>query len=1077
MSSSNKVNAKQSSSVSNMFALRRLDWRSLFGSRAEDPRLGLRRLCVNNNVVVVATTAGILLRVNLESGGEYDVIEVCRPEDTISDIFMDATGYHLIVGLTNGSNYYIHGRSNKAKLLPKLQGVVESVAFNPRESTETTTKSILVGTSTGQLFDVVIENGRERTCQQVFQFEDSKAVTSIRFDMFQGSGNAGALEYFVICVCSPPTRLYYFSGGPNFQRLFADYSKLATFTELPGPYTGRPKLVEMANQNQTSSIRFAVVTGVGVYQGIIHTNAGSKKVDVSEDAKLIPYPPSSLSSSSALSIMPIAMAATQYHFLLLTDDGKRLLALSSLDGSFVQSYAIKKPIGGNALDFSVDRVKGLLWLHTTEEIFQVTVVNEDRNVWKVYLAQALEGDEAQFDAALMACPKDKRHMIYTSRAEACLARGDHEGAALSFSSTNLTFEDVVLRLIGSTDSLGKPHESNIAREFQVTVSPNLSAVRIYIEEVMHKMPQERTLQRTMLCTWACEIFLHQIASVGIRSLESEWDDDTENILAHVSPGLALSLGKDRLRDVERELVGSFGDFLRLNKAFIDKDTVLAMFRTRSREMKSVKTLILQFAEIIGDYDLAVSELLSPTNEGKLEIRCLEAIDIMRDARFERVERLIYKYARTLIELQPAKSVHMLLQIPKLDTTKLLPALLHNAHIRGNGGKRGTPNEQAEAALYFLRTITMRNKQSEDLPLDRSVYHAFFNMLCQYDDESESELVAFLKPIVTKYYEEVASPDMEDEPVSQSRDNFVESLFNRQVKYSYSEMVNARETIVPFDVNFCLRLSKRYGRERSTIMMNLLLGRDIRALEDILRRHNQEDDLVQFIAKLPGSKSAKKDRVLAIAKNVISNYPSSNQSAGIKKAIAIMRESDGIMTIEDLLPHFPDSTEMDLFRDDMCTLLEKSSDSIKQMKEEMAQLSQVADSISTELSSIKDRGLVMENNQNCFYCKRSAFAAQFYLFPCGHAFHTDCVMENMEKHLDPQQLVAAHQLQAALRDIGESSTYEGQRLQMQRGLLREELDGYIAAECPLCGDLMVKSVAEPLFDSRNAKKEMETWKLK
>jgi hypothetical protein len=1056
-----------------MFALRRLDWRSLFQQKmVGDSSVSIHRMVVNNNIVAVATTSGMILRMNLESGGDFEMIEVCqRPEDSIHEIFMDSTGYHLVVGLTNGTNYYVHGRSNKAKLLTKLQCVIESIAFNTRESTESTTKSILVGSSSGQILEVVIENGRERACQLVYQFEDSKAVTSIKFETYSGaSGNAsGAQEnmFMVLCVCSPPTRLYYFRGGPTFQRLFSDYGKTSTYTELPGPNVGRPKLVDLPNHHQTTTQKFAVMCGVGIYQGTI--NSGRTTNDISEEAKLTPYP-----SSGTSTMMPISLASTQYHYLLLTEDGKRLMALSSLDGSMVQSYAINHAIGSNAFDFSKDPVKNSLWLHTSTEIFQITVVDEDRNVWQVYLAQALQGDETQFDAALMACPKEKRHIIYIARAEACLVRGDHEGAALSFSSTNLAFEDVVLRLVGAIDPYGKPYgdDSPMRREFQVTDSPNLSSVRIYIEEVLQILPADKRSQRTMLCTWACEIFLHQIASVGIRNLPSKWDAETDKIMGAISFDLTVGQNKARLQEVERELVASFGEFLRTHKSSIDKDTTLTLFKSRSRDLESINSLVLLFAQITGDYDLAVSELLSATDDNHVESRCLQAIDILTEARFERVEKLVYKYVKTLLELQPARTVQMLLHIPRLDVVKLLGAGL--TVDAADGEWKDEPGEKAQHTLHYLKTVIQRANEMDSF-LDEEVYHALVHMYCQYDDSDESELVAFFIPTVTKYHEAVSTmTGAADITESLDDDNFMDTLFSKDTRYSAAELVEVRNDTVPFDVNYVLRLCQQYHRQRSVIMLNLLMGRDIRALNDALALQGGKC-LATFIIELPGSNRDRKERLITMAKDIISRGQTKvNPAAGVQDAIHLMRQSDGMLTVEDLLPFFPDSTEMDLFRDDMCTLLEKSSNSIKKLREEMTHLASTADTVSTELTAIKNRGLVMDNSQDCFYCRRSAFSAQFYLFPCGHAFHTDCVMENMEKHLDTQQLMEARKLQTTLRDIAHTTTYNDHRLQAQRDLLREQLDGYIACECPLCGDLMIKSIEQPLFERGTG--EEKTWNI-
>ena len=84
------------------------------------------------------------------------------------------------------------------------------------------------------------------------------------------------------------------------------------------------------------------------------------------------------------------------------------------------------------------------------------------------------------------------------------------------------------------------------------------------------------------------------------------------------------------------------------------------------------------------------------------------------------------------------------------------------------------------------------------------------------------------------------------------------------------------------------------------------------------------------------------------------------------------------------------------------------------------------------------------------------------------------MENMQEHLDSTQLNEARELQSALRDIANTNSFQDQRLQGQRDLLREQLDGYIASECPLCGEIMIKSVETPLYEN-NADQE-GTWNI-
>jgi hypothetical protein len=142
----------------------------------------ITKVVVNNNIFIFGTSDGVILRWNIESGGESEEIEIAKkPEvthslcpyllltvgqDIFHNLFIDSTGHHVIIGLNNGEGYYLHSRSTKPKKLSKLHGVIESVAFDRirvetllhifrhshslhSQATETNTKSFLIGTSTG----------------------------------------------------------------------------------------------------------------------------------------------------------------------------------------------------------------------------------------------------------------------------------------------------------------------------------------------------------------------------------------------------------------------------------------------------------------------------------------------------------------------------------------------------------------------------------------------------------------------------------------------------------------------------------------------------------------------------------------------------------------------------------------------------------------------------------------------------------------------------------------------------------------------------------------------------------------
>lgn len=50
------------------------------------------------------------------------------------------------------------------------------------------------------------------------------------------------------------------------------------------------------------------------------------------------------------------------------------------------------------------------------------------------------------------------------------------------------------------------------------------------------------------------------------------------------------------------------------------------------------------------------------------------------------------------------------------------------------------------------------------------------------------------------------------------------------------------------------------------------------------------------------------------------------------------------------------------------------------------------------------------------------------------------------------------------------------LWLQVEALQTEIDGYLAAECPLCGDFMIRSVHEPLISEQEEAKDAKDWEI-
>lgn len=1020
-----------------IFTLRKLDWNS-----TEERRLS--KFVCSNNVLVAAVSnrsGSSVLRWNLESRSQEDEIEISRKvEDSIQAIFIDPTGNHVIISMSNGDNFYLHSRSSRPKKISRLQGAIESVAFDKRGSNESSTRSFLAGTSQGCVYEFVVDSsGKEKLCNLVFQLASNDAgvpmaITSIHFDVIQKTittsstpDSPGKTRLFVVLATTSPTRLYNFTGGANFQQLFGKYKeKPLSFTEFPGE-TPRAELILSSFSKEDSGQMFCLGTKEGIYHGTLRFSDSS--VDAADEmvqAKLMPFTDRIFTDGPPLCIVP-----TEYHFLTLGYD--KIRAISRLNGSLVQEEVLRVMDGGG-VGLVRDPVRNTLWYYSDTYVFQISTVNEDRFLWTIYLQKAKSGDESMFDVAYNHCrsPEDRAKIMQT-RAEFLLARGEVEKAGAYFARSEVPFEDAVLRLMSNVGAIdyerGKavaPHlrtaESFAASNLRLatTDGPELTALRVYLQEKLRLLSVSAKSQRTMICTWLCEIFLHQMSMIR---LNSTWSSKAEPSLegggagrsfptpASVTDRMTLmknASGKS-VDALEAELSQDFKSFLSEHTASLEKITTISLIASRAQE--SNRHILLFYAQLIGDYDSVVGHFVS-------EARHTEAITMLQEAPLDAVEALVYKHAPVLVEFQPELSMKMFLGKRGLKVSKLLPALLRYESLFAAEQEQNPASDAVSgnwAILYLLETF--RDAKMSMQVCESSLCHTLAWFLSKYDKE-ESHLCTFLEDVM-ECREDCLLPD--------------------GVYFQY-----------------LLTQCKRFERRRGLVYVYLLVAQEQTAMECAL---GIDLELAKTVAKTVSKRAftdaKKKSLWLLVASHVV------KEDVHAKGALGLIQESDGYLQIEDLLPLLPEFTEIDLFKEEICLALEQSESQIETLKAEMEELSESAEAINDELDSMKKRGFSVSSAQRCEHCKGALFSNQFYLFPCSHGFHTNCLLEHTQhgKHLDAAQLETVKSMERQIREL--SSNVGDVRSATQLEYLQNELDSYVAADCPLCGYVMIQSLAVPL----------------
>lgn len=192
----------------------------------------------------------------------------------------------------------------------------------------------------------------------------------------------------------------------------------------------------------------------------------------------------------------------------------------------------------------------------------------------------------------------------------------------------------------------------------------------------------------------------------------------------------------------------------------------------------------------------------------------------------------------------------------------------------------------------------------------------------------------------------------------------------------------------FDPDFALRLCIQHKRTLACVHIYTNMGQYVQAV-DLALSHN-EIDYASIIADRPVSNPALRKKLwLAVAKKIIS------QSNGIKTAIEFLKRCD-LLKIEDLIPFFPDFVVIDDFKDEICSALEDYSRNIDGLKQEMDESSQTAANIKIDIAALDHRYAIVEPGEKCYICGLPLLSRQFFVFPCQHAFHSDCLGKEVLK---------------------------------------------------------------------------------
>ncbi|EON66616.1 hypothetical protein W97_05862 [Coniosporium apollinis CBS 100218] len=920
---------------------------------------------VANNVLVLALSNNRILRIDLNSPADVDDIDLPKKLTEIGVIrrmFLDPSASHLIISTIQGENFYLSTQSRQPKALSRLKGVViESIAWNPSLPTSST-REILIGAADGNVYEAFIEQStdflrrEEKYLQGVYKTDGP--ITGLYVDVLPGRPD---FRRILVATSSKLSHFVGKVGGHKYEgrgSIFAQLFERETPTvyevpRMPGSATSTlavsPDPQDAAMPDGTGSERaYGWLSPQGVFHGKLITSGdiadlGRRTYSESKTLPKSHIPPSQTTGGRARTVQDpaTAMILSQFHVLQLVEG--RIVATNRLNDKIVHDQTVLEP-GQVALGLVADQMKNTYWLFTAQEIFEINVIDEDRDVWRIML-QAQQFDRASQYAKTSA----QKDAVATASGDYLVSKGQFMEAAAVYGRSTKPFEQVALTFIDK-------------------VEPD--ALRKYLLTKLTTLKKSSVMQRTLLASWLVEIYMAKLNVL----------DDTITTKAELSETMNAADTESQLSVVRKEYQG----FVTKYKSDLDRKTTYEIISSHGREEE-----LLYFATVINDYNYVLAYWVQRE-------RWSDSLAVLKK---QTDPEIFYKYSSVLMAHAPTEFVDIMMRQTNLDARRLIPAFLNYNRITK------APLPQNQAIRYLQFEINQHNST------DAAVHNTLISMYASAPTRDESALLAYLRA------------------------------------QSYAHEQN-------YDADFALRLCIQHKRVVSAVHTYSAMGQDAQAVDLALKYDDVE--LAASVADRmeSGDQARRKKLWLAIAKKVI------GQAEGIKGAIEFLKRCD-LLRIEDLIPFFPDFVVIDDFKEEICAALEEYSRHIDALKREMDESAETAKHIKLDIKSLDQRYAIVEPGEKCFVCRLPLLARMFFVFPCQHAFHGDCLAKRVVEQAGVAKSRRIRELQDEVDGTG--------RLGAKREQVVRELDELVAGACVLCSDMAVKQIDEPFVlpsDDRN-----------
>ncbi|XP_034487809.1 vacuolar protein sorting-associated protein 18 homolog [Drosophila innubila] len=885
----------------------------------------------------------------------------------ISNIFLDPTGHHLIISLlpksagVSADFLYVHctetpkAQQLKVRRIEKFKDhEITAVAFNTYHGNESTTGSVLLGTSRGLIFET--ELGATIDTQRKQLYDLGLGLTKYPINGLEVLRVPNSNRWII--VSATPDVIYSFEGTlrpeeRSLQPLFTSYVNGEREPNCEKQMTdlSYSMLRFFAPPNSKYPKQWAWLCGAGIRIGELSIDANSNATLLGDTLINLDFEKvKHLSYEERRINVPKSFVLTEYHAVLLYAD--HIKAVCLLNQEQVYHEVFDEVRVGKLLNIERDVATGSIYVYTDKAMFTLKITREERNIWRIYL------NKGQYELATAHAAEvpENLQLVLAQRADAAFKDGAYEVAANYYAETEETFEKVCLKFMILTDK--RPIINYVMKRLSkltmggVETTTGTGNVAANTEENQEADAVKSGIVKALII-WLIDLYLTQINLPGKdKAWRESWQLEYDEFM-HEPAVLSCT---SRHRTAVQQLIGQHADPHNL----------------------------AQFAISISDYEEVIGQQLKADRYAE----ALQTLTKQRDL------NLYYKYAPQLMEHLPKPTIDALMaQGSKLEVAKVVPTLVVM-----------DTEEQREQVMRYLEFAVYKLNTTND-----AIHNFLLHIYAKYEPKL---LMIYLE--------------------NQGRD----------------------ESLVHYDIHYALKVCTELNVKVACVFLQCMLCMWTTAVDLALQFDMQ---LAKQTAQKPQDEETKRILWLRIA------YHDIKGTNDVKKALSLLDECK-LLRIEDLLPFFSDFEKIDNFKEAICKALQEYNERIQSLHKEMSESREHSEVVCKELRQLRSHNIGIESSSVCDICDLILLAKPFFVFICGHKFHSDCLEKQVIPILSKERsrlTMLKQEMETLMAQTIALATHTPEQ-QKKRSDLKTEIEEILAADCFYCG-LLIETIDQPFVD--------------